>query len=86
MIKVRPAAERVNRVRTARKLSHVLFQPLLRSALRGLSQLRVINEDFVAPGTVSALTHTTTWEIISYVLEGALLHRDSAGGSGVIPP
>ena len=52
----------------------------------GFGALRVINEDRVQPGEGFG-THThKDMEIITYVLEGALAHRDSMGNSSVIVP
>jgi redox-sensitive bicupin YhaK (pirin superfamily) len=50
----------------------------------GYRSLRVINEDTVAPGRGFGAHHHDNMEIISIVMEGALAHRDSSGGDGVL--
>ncbi|MFZ0908143.1 MAG: pirin family protein [Candidatus Acidiferrales bacterium] len=48
--------------------------------------LRVINEDHVAPGRGFGMHPHRDMEIITYILEGAIEHRDNMGNRGVIRP
>jgi redox-sensitive bicupin YhaK (pirin superfamily) len=52
----------------------------------GFRSLRVMNEDFVSPGHGFGMHAHNDMEIVTYVLEGALEHRDSMGNGEVLRP
>jgi quercetin 2,3-dioxygenase len=52
----------------------------------GWGNLRVINEDRIAPGTGFGTHGHKDMEIISYVMSGSIGHKDSIGNGASIPP
>lgn len=52
----------------------------------GFRSLRVINDDQIAAGGGFPTHPHRNMEIISYVLDGALQHRDSTGRGGILTP
>lgn len=52
----------------------------------GFKTLRVINQDVVAPSKGFATHPHKNMEIFSYILEGALAHKDSLGNECILKP
>jgi len=87
MIRVRPAAERGRTEWGWLDSRHTFsFGEYYDPKHEGFRTLRVINDDRVRPGAGFGTHGHRDMEILSYVLEGALEHKDSAGGGGVIRP
>jgi Pirin-related protein len=87
MIRVRQAGERGKTETNWLKSLHTFsFNRYYDLRYTGFRKLLVINEDRVAPRMGFGTHSHSDMEILSYVVEGTLEHRDSAGGSGVIRP
>lgn len=87
MIKVRAAAERGKTQTNWLDGNHTFsFNRYYDPRWTGFRDLLVINEDRIAPGMGFGTHSHENMEIITLVIEGALQHRDSTGGSGVIRP
>jgi redox-sensitive bicupin YhaK (pirin superfamily) len=87
MITVRRAHERGNTQTLWLDSHHTFsFNQYYDPRYTGFRDLVVINEDNVAPGKGFGTHGHRDMEIISYVVEGELAHRDSTGVSSVIRP
>ena len=87
MITRRPSHERGHTTLSWLESAHTFsFNNYVDPRHMGFRQLRVINDDWVKPGAGFGMHSHRDMEIITYVLEGALEHRDNTGNGSVIRP
>ncbi len=87
MIEIRPSEERGhNKISWLESRFTFSFDQYYDPDHTQFRSLRVMNEDVVAPGGGFPTHPHRDMEILTWILEGALEHRDNTGGSGVIRP
>ena len=87
MIQIRPSKERGSCEYGWLNSRHTFsFDQYHDPRWQGFRALRVINEDMIAPGGAFPMHPHRDVEIITYVIEGALAHKDNMGNGSIIHP
>ena len=87
MITIRKSAERgATKIDWLDSKHTFSFGDYYDAAFESFGALRVINEDWIAAGAGFPPHPHRDMEIVTYILEGVLQHKDSSGGGGVIRP
>lgn len=87
MIRTRPAAERGStRISWLDSRHSFSFNRYYDPEHMGFRSLRVINDDFIAPGGKFGTHPHDNMEILTWVLHGSVVHQDSTGARGEIRP
>jgi redox-sensitive bicupin YhaK (pirin superfamily) len=87
MIEIRPSDERGhNKISWLDSRFSFSFDQYYDPDHTQFRSLRVINEDVVAPGGGFPTHPHRDMEILTWILDGAIEHRDNTGGRGVIRP
>ena len=87
MLEIRPSDERgQNKLSWLDSRFSFSFDQYYDPAHVHFRALRVLNEDVIAPGQGFGMHPHRDMEILTWVLDGAIEHRDSTGGHGVIRP
>lgn len=87
MIKIRKSADRGHSKSHWLKSAHTFsFAQYYAPEFSGFGTLRVVNEDLIQPGTGFGMHPHQDMEIMTYVIDGVLEHKDSMGnGSQILP-
>ncbi|WP_406693635.1 pirin family protein [Singulisphaera sp. Ch08] len=87
MVAIRKSAERGHRQHGWLDTYHTFsFGDYVDPLQMGFRSLRVLNEDWIEPGQGFGNHGHRDMEILTYVLEGSVAHRDSLGNGSVIRP